>query len=362
MNFSSNKKGVLLYNKIHSIHRASMVSRENPERLERGYKFIKNRSDILKYYDLLEDYDPATKEELLKVHEKTYVDFIEGYCKKGGGFLGDSTYVQKGSCKAARYSAGGAIELCKRVLKDYQTGFALIRPPGHHALPDNYGGYCLYNNAAIAARWLQNNKKRKIMIIDWDGHAANGTMRTFYSDPDVLTISIHRDPEGFYPHDGFSHQIGKSAGRGYSVNICLPRGSGDTELKKSFNDVVFPLAEVFDPDFVIGCNGFDSHQSDSVVGLNYTLDSYYFISSELGKRYKNKLGLVMEGGYEKFNGKLLHVVLSGLLGRENPYGGVEPNLSSSIIQKGSVCKDTMEEIKELKSILKEFSLGSKAFT
>jgi len=338
-----------------------MVSRENPERLERGYKFIQNRSDVLDYYDLLEDYEPANEEDLLKVHEKTYVDFIEGYCKKGGGFLGDSTYVQKGSCKAARYSAGGAIEVCKRVMSDYQAGFALIRPPGHHALPDNYGGYCLYNNAAIATRWLQEQGKRKIMIVDWDGHAANGTMRTFYSDPDVLTISVHRDPEGFYPHDGFSHQIGKAAGRGYSANICLPRGASDSELKKSFKEIVFPLAEAFDPDFVIGCNGFDSHQSDSVVGLNYTADSYHFISYELGKRYKNKMSLVMEGGYEKFNGKLLHIVLFGLLGKENPYGELKENLSSSIIQKGSVCKDTMDNIEGLKSILKEFPLGSKAF-
>lgn len=362
MRYFSNKKGVLLYNKIHRIHRASMVSRENPERLERGYKFIKNRSDILEYYDLLDDYEPASREDIMRVHERPYVDFIEGYCSKGGGFLGDSTYVQKGSCKAARYSAGGAIEVCKRVISDYRTGFALIRPPGHHALPDNYGGYCLYNNAAIAARWLQENRKRKIMIIDWDGHAANGTMRTFYEDPDVLTISIHRDPEGFYPHDGFTHQIGKAAGRGYSVNVCLPRGAGDSELRRSFRDIVFPLADVFDPDFVIGCNGFDSHQSDSVVGLNYSIDSYHYISSEIGKRYENKHSLLMEGGYEKFNGKLLHVVLSGLLGKKNPYDGVEKSLSSSIVQGGSVCKDTINNISELKRILKDFPLGAKAFS
>lgn len=362
MRYFSDKKGILLYNKIHSIHRASMVSRENPERLERGYKYIKNRSDILDYYDLVEDYEPATRKDLLRVHEETYIDFIEKYCKDGGGFLGDSTYVQKGSCKAARYSVGGAIELCKSVLSDYQTGFALIRPPGHHALPDNYGGYCLYNNAAIAARWLQEKKKRKVMIIDWDGHASNGTMRTFYEDPDVLTISIHRDPEGFYPHDGFSHQIGKAAGRGYCVNICLPRGAGDNELKRSFEEIVFPLADVFDPDFVLGCNGFDSHLSDSVVGLNYTAGGYYYISTELGKRYDGKLGLLMEGGYEKFNGKLLHIVLSGLLGKDDPYEDSKEKLSSSIIQKGSVCKDTTSTIKELKSILSDFPLGSQAFS
>ncbi len=350
------KKGVLVYSPVHEIHQASMTSRENPERLSRGYKYIKNRTNILDHFDLLEKYEPVTDEELERVHERTYIDFIEGYCKKGGGFLGDSTYVQKGSCKAARYSAGGAIESCRRVVDEYDNSFALIRPPGHHAKPDNYGGYCLYNNAAIAARWLQKNNKKKIMILDWDGHAANGTMRVFYEDPTVLNISIHRDPEGFYPHDGFAHQIGKGEGIGYCVNVGLPAGAGDQEFRKTCEKIVFPLAEEFDPDFVIGCNGFDSHHSDSVVGLSYTSDSYFFIASELAKRYSGDLSILMEGGYEKFNGKLLHTILSGLSHHKNPYEEMD-DLSRSVIQKGSVCKDTNKKIDELKMILSDYPLG-----
>lgn len=355
------KKGILVYNPIHQLHRASMVSRENPERLDRGYKFIKNRTDILEDYDIKEDYDPASDEDIARVHEKTYIDFLEDYCKKGGGFLGDSTYVQKGSCKAARYSAGGAIEVCRDIMKGYESGFALIRPPGHHALPDNYGGYCLYNNGAIATKWLQEQGKRKIMIVDWDGHAANGTMRTFYEDDRVLNISVHRDPEGFYPHDGFTHQIGKGAGRGYTVNVSMPMGAGDQELKKVFDEIVLPIGEEFDPDFVIGCNGFDSHHSDSVVGLNYTANSYHYISSELSSRYRGDLALLMEGGYEKFNGKLLHTVLAGLLEEDSPYKEDENTLSSSVVQKGNVSKETDEEVEELKSTLSDFSLGKEVF-
>ncbi len=356
----SNPKGALVYTPKHQIHRASVVSRENPERLESGYKYIKNRTDILKRYDLIEDFDPASDEDIARVHEKSYIEFMEGYCKKGGGFLGDSTYVQKGTCVAARYSAGGAIEVARRITSGYEAAFALVRPPGHHALPDNYGGYCIYNNAAIATRWLQAykpHKYSKIMIIDWDGHAANGTMRAFFDDPSVLTVSIHRDPHGFYPHDCYPHQIGSGDGRGYSVNIPLPAGAGDIEFKRICDEIVFPLGLQFSPDFVLACSGFDSHYSDSVVGLKLTSKSYHFIAQELAHKYSGKLAVLMEGGYEKYNGKLLHTLLEGLLKRDNPYKDIEIDLSGSIIQKGNVRKETEDNILELKSILRDYPLG-----
>ncbi len=353
------ERGTLIYTPKHKMHRASVVSRENPERLESGYKYIMNRTDILKTYDLIEDFEPANDEDLERVHERSYIDFMEGYCSRGGGFLGDSTYVQKGTCMAARYSAGGAIEACRRIKNGYRAGFALVRPPGHHALPDNYGGYCIYNNGAVAARWLQAQTARRfgVMIVDWDGHAANGTMRAFFDDPSVLTISLHRDPQGFYPHDGFSHQVGSGEGRGYTVNVPLPAGAGDKEFKRACEEIVFPLAKRFSPDFVIGCNGFDSHYSDNVVGLKLTSESYHFIAHELAHRYPRKLAVIMEGGYEKFNGKLLHTILSGMMARDNPYKDVEIDLSGSILQKGSVRKQTEDSIKELKTVLKDYPLG-----
>ncbi len=353
-------KGILTYTPKHQMHRASVVSRENPERLESGFKYIKNRTDIFKTYDLIEDFQPASDEDIARIHEKSYIDFMEGYCKKGGGFLGDSTYVQKGTCLAARYSAGGAIEVCRKVSSGYKTGFALIRPPGHHALPDNYGGYCIYNNAAIAARWLQSEKPNtysKIMIVDWDGHAANGTMRTFFEDPTVLTISTHRDPHGFYPHDGYPHQIGSGAGRGYTVNIPLPAGAGDKEFRRVCEEIVFPLEKEFSPDFVIGCSGFDSHYSDTVVGLKLTSGSYHYIAKELAHRYTGRLAVLMEGGYEKFNGKLLHTLLAALMKKDNPYKDVKIDLSGSLMQKSNVRKETEENIVELKSVLCDYPLG-----
>ncbi len=345
-----------MYTVKHRMHRTSEGSRENPKRLDNGLKFIKNRTDVLDSYELIEDFPPASDEDLLRAHEKSYIDFMEGYCRNGGGFLGDSTYVHKGSCTAARYSAGGAITVCKEVLNNKKPGFALIRPPGHHALADNYGGYCLYNNAAIAAKWLQNKKQRKIMIIDWDGHAANGTMRIFYDDPTVLTISIHRDPHGFYPHDGYIHQIGKGAGRGYSVNVCLPPGSGDNEFRMACEQIVFPIAREFSPHFVIGCNGFDSHYSDNVVGLRLTSQSYYHIAKNLSEMFSGRFGVIMEGGYEKFNGKLLHALLSGLLRIRNPYEE-SLDISGSVIQQGGIRKETKENLSNIKEVLSDYHIG-----
>ncbi len=354
-------KGCLIYTPKHQIHRAAVTSRETPERLVDGYNYIKNRTDILDSFELVEDFPPATEEDILRIHEKPYVEFMKNYCEKGGGFLGDSTYVQKGTCKAARYSAGGAIEACRRVMGDDDVSFALIRPPGHHAMPDRHGGYCIFNNAAIAARWLQDQGMKKIMILDWDGHAANGTMRIFYEDPTVLTISIHRNPEGFYPHDGYIHQVGRGAGMGHSVNVCLPHGAGDKEFKMACDQIVFPLIREFLPDFVIGCNGFDSHHSDEVVRLRYTSKSYYFIAKRLSEMYNGRLALIMEGGYKKFNGKLLHSILSGLSGKDNPVEELDDNLSRSLMQMTNIFKETEDHLDRLKSTLSDYPLGRRAF-
>ncbi len=354
--------GCLVYTPIHQIHRASVTSRETPERLDSVYKYIKNRTEILDVFSIIEEFEPACIEDILRVHEKPYLDFMKGYCEKGGGFLGDSTYVQKGTWKAAKYSAGGAIEACKKVLENYDVSFALIRPPGHHALPDRYGGYCIFNNAAIATRWLQNQGHKKVMIVDWDGHAANGTMRVFYDDPSVLTVSLHRNPDGFYPHDGYTHQVGRGAGMGYSANLCLPLGAGDKEFKLACEKILFPLAKEFEADFVIGCNGFDSHHSDNVVGLRYTSASYHYIANKLSQMYGGRLALLMEGGYEKFNGKLLYTILCGLTHADNPYVETDDDvLSHSVIQDSNVCKDTLDSIKKLKNTLVDYPIGRRAF-
>jgi len=347
----------VIYSPNHIVHKSSSMSPENPERLTQIIQYLKGRARLFGgKTQLVNAFLPATGEDILRVHTGEYVKFIQSYCEKGGGFLGDSTYFNHNSYKAALLAAGGAIEAAKRVAKGKDdVSFALIRPPGHHASADNYGGYCIFNNGAVVARYLQDmERKRKIMFIDWDAHAANGTMRIFYEDPTVLNVSIHRDPGDFYPHDGYLHQIGRGIGRGSTVNIPLPEGASDEEYMTALKQIIIPLYNQFDPDFVIGCNGFDAHFRDQYAKLQLTSQGYHDIAYELWKRMKGKLVVLMEGGYNRYTGQLAHSLLSGLVGLPNPVKDSVDSLSYTVTRQQKIHKITDERMAELKQLLSEF--------
>lgn len=348
----------LIYTPLHIAHKSNLISPENPERLERIMRYLQNKMKQFSESNckLIQEFEPATEEDILRVHTKKYVEFIMNYCKKGGGFLGDSTYFTYQTFALASLAAGGAIKAGECVVnKEFDYAFALIRPPGHHATMDKYGGYCIFNNSAILARYLQEKKGlKKIMIIDWDAHAANGTCQIFYDDPSVFVISLHQDPHGFYPHEGFMAQIGKGEGLGYTVNIEMPKESGDTEYILAFDELVLPLYKSYAPDFVIGCNGFDSHHSDPYTDLQLTSDGYYRMVQRLRNLAKNKLVLLLEGGYHPNLGPLTHTIIKSLLGEENPFIEHIDVLSSSASRGDAVYKLTSRKISNLKTILKDF--------
>jgi acetoin utilization deacetylase AcuC-like enzyme len=228
----------------------------------------------------------------------------------------------------------------------------MIRPPGHHASPNSYGGYCIFNNAAILARHIQQrNGIEKIMIVDWDVHAADGTMKVFYEDPSVLTVSLHRDPIDFYPHNGFARQIGARAGRGTNINIVLPKTSGDDEYALAVKDIVLPIYRQFSPDFVIGCNGFDAHFSDPNSKMRMTSEGYYNLVKELKSVMKGKLSILMEGGYTEFNGKLTHSIICALTGEPPPYTHEIDIRSDSLFKEGTPHITFEKNLKNLKLLL-----------
>ncbi|WP_083812315.1 histone deacetylase [Methanosalsum zhilinae] len=297
----------------------------------------------------------ANERDLLRVHTSSYVDFIRSYASKGGGFLGDSTYITPQSYEIARMAAGGAIKAAELVIdENYLCSFALIRPPGHHAGSDKYSGFCLFNNAAVLARYLQQVKGlNKILILDWDAHAGNGTMDIFYSDPTVMTVSIHREPADYYPRTGFTGQTGEGAGKGFTANIEMPQGSGDEEYIMAFEEVIMPLINRFSPDFVICCCGFDGYYQEKNNKLKLTAEGYY----QIGRILRNDLAvdfvLLLEGGYHRFNGQLCHSILSSLLGRKNPidetdiFSRYELGIQKKIYQKA---QKNIADVKELFSI------------
>ncbi|WP_455391680.1 hypothetical protein [[Eubacterium] cellulosolvens] len=323
---------MIIYNPNHITHRPTGSSPEMPERLIKIIDLLKKREKVFNTHcKLITDFPPATEEDLLRVHTKQYIDFIKNYAAKGGGFLGDSTYITTTTHELALLAVGGAIKAAELVLAGKaEFGFGLIRPPGHHASRDKYGGYCIYNNAAILTRYLQIKKGfKKILILDWDAHAANGTQSIFFDDPSVMLISLHQDPHNFYPKTGFISQLGKSKGLGYTINVEMPRGSGDEEYMTVFDELVLPLFTKFNPDFVIGCNGFDPHHSDQFTDLQLTGNGYYYFCDTFRKHMKNKMVILMEGGYNPYMGELTHTMINGLLGLPNQFK--DPHLS--LVQK-----------------------------
>ncbi len=351
------RKTSIIYNDAHVGHKPRTTSPENPERLTSIMDYLTTEVEVFGHHcSLIQEYNPATERDVLLVHEGRYIDFIKSYCKKGGGFLGDSTYLTKNSFKFALLAVGGAIKASEVVLEGrFDSSFALVRPPGHHANADSYRGYCILNNAAILARYIQMRRGfKKIMIIDWDAHAADGTMKIFYEDPSVLTISIHRDPIDFYPHTGFAPQIGAREGRGTNVNIVLPKTSGDEEYLSAIRDVVMPLYHQFSPDFVIGCNGFDAHLSDPSSKLRMTCQGYYELVKRLREEMGGKLTILMEGGYTNYNGKLAHSIIAALTDEDPPYVGEIEIHRDVLFKEGTPRKTFKDNLEKLKRVLSEF--------
>jgi acetoin utilization deacetylase AcuC-like enzyme len=348
----------ILYNPDHVLHKSEIPSPENPNRLLTVMNLL-NREKINLFNvkcKLISNYKPARASDILRVHTRKYYDFVKSYSRKGGGFLGDSTYFTPHTFTTALQAAGGAIQAGNAVARDgYEFALALIRPPGHHATSDKYGGYCIFNNSAVLARYLQRKRKLgKIMIIDWDAHSANGTMKIFYDDPTILVISIHQDPHGFYPNTGFTEQMGRGKGFGYSVNVEMPKDSGDREYMLIFKEIVIPLYKSYNPDFIIGCNGFDAHHKDNFTDLKLTSKGYYFISRSLGQIMQNKLVILNEGGYHKFNGELTYTIINGLLGEPNPFNENYDSLTVSVTSSEKINKILSGRIEFLKKLLKEY--------
>ena len=213
-----------------------------------------------------------------------------------------SLYLNRSSTLCARLSCGSAIELCKAVASGrVQNGFAIVRPPGHHAEPDGSQGFCLYNNVAIATRTLLHHAARRIMILDWDVHHGNGTQRIFWNDSNVLYISLHRYENGtFYPGTTFGNydQVGGPDALGTSVNVPWPcTGMGDADYLHAFQQCILPIAYEFAPDLVIVSAGFDAADGDVLGGCRVSPTGYAHMTHQLMALAHGRLAVVLEGGY-----------------------------------------------------------------
>lgn len=268
---------------------------------------------------------PATISQLRRVHTAPFIEQVRQVALAGGGVLdhGD-TYVTPQSYESALLAAGGVITAVDAIMSGRaHNGFALVRPPGHHAEADRAGGFCLFNNVAIAARHAQAvHGARRVLIVDFDVHHGNGTQHIFYDDPSVLFISLHLYiPYYFYPGIGHLNETGKGRGNGYTLNVPLPPHFGDSGYGRILTEVIEPRVAEFRPDLILVSAGFDAHWQDPLASGGLTLTGYARLARTLigmaQKLCHGRILFVLEGGYHPMalSYGILNVIYA-LLGRD----------------------------------------------
>jgi acetoin utilization deacetylase AcuC-like enzyme len=240
---------------------------------------------------------PATKAELVRVHDAAYVDLL-GKTAGRAVMLDSDTFTSPDSEAVARLAAGAAVQAAEHAIATAEPAFALVRPPGHHAEHDRAMGFCLYNNAAIAAAAARAHGLDRVAVVDVDVHHGNGTQHSFYEDPAVLYVSTHQFP--FYPGTGAASETGRGAGAGFTVNVPLEAGATDGDYERVHEAIVRPVLDEFRPQLTVVSVGYDAHERDPLASMRMTAEGYAAILGGLARvaLRHGSLVCVTEGGYE----------------------------------------------------------------
>ncbi len=243
----------------------------------------------------------VTKQDLLRVHDEDYVNMIFRLAEASKPYDME-TPVSPQILEAVQLLIGGAIESGEAIYSGNCNRAVALGCGYHHAGRNFGGGFCLFNDIAVLVEYLrEKHGSKRVLILDYDVHFGNGTSDIYYSDPDVLFISLHQDPRTIYPGTGFVEQIGDGAGEGYNVNVPLPPGTGDQTYLKALKAVFVPLAEEFKPEIILGNGGSDPHFADMLGSLGLTVNGFFKLSWTIAKVAEKvcngKLVLMVGSGY-----------------------------------------------------------------
>jgi len=290
-----------VYGDIYLAHKTSQGHPERPERLEAIVQMLK-RTGLDSELVRLEPVEAST-EWITAVHTAEYVQRVKRSCEGGIRYLDSTdTPVSKQSYEVALAAVGGVLAAVDAVMEGkVRNAFCAVRPPGHHALADQAMGFCLFNNVAIAARYIQKKHGlAKVLVVDWDVHHGNGTQAAFYDDPTVFYFSVHQYP--FYPGSGSRGEKGAGEGLGFTLNAPLPAGTGDAEYVQVFQESLKPAALQFRPDFVLISAGFDAHRHDLLGGMSVTAEGFAemtrIVRQIADECCDGRIVSMLEGGYE----------------------------------------------------------------
>src|SRR2546426_11941715 len=301
----------LIYDPIFLEHLTPKMHPERPQRLEMAMKVLEALNWLQRDGLVLMAPRSASEDELALVHDRSYIHLVRSSTERvaideyhGGHytrFFATDTYISARSYDAALKAAGAPLTAIDAIMNgQVDNAYCLVRPPGHHALPDEAMGFCLFNNVAVAAQYaLDRHGLKRVMIIDYDVHHGNGTQDIFYTDPRVLYFSVHQAP--FYPGTGHSDERGEGAGLGTTINVPLPATVGYEVYEPVFRQVMVHAADRFDPQLILVSAGFDAHWNDPLGQMNLSTAGYAQLTRmviDLAQTLcHGRLIIVQEGGY-----------------------------------------------------------------
>jgi acetoin utilization protein AcuC len=302
----------------------------------------------------------ASDQELMLVHDRSYIQDLvaasDGAWIPSYTYMSEDTPLQPGMERAARFIVGASMTAAELVSKSGVTHAVGVGGGLHHARSDYAAGFCIYNDVAISAlNLLENHGLERILILDTDAHAGDGTCHILYQEPRVLFIDLHQDPRTLYPGTGFAHEIGEGKGKGFTVNIPLPPGASDQAFEYALDHVFAPLAEEFRPQIIIRNGGSDPHFADELTDLGLTLEGFTMI----GRKVKEVAERVCEGRRVDLLGSGYNQTILPLAWLALVAGGADLDLAFKEpflfqLQKDSGLQETKQVVEEVKRNLKGY--------